>query len=1082
MDKLRQLFRVHKGEGLKVLFFAVLGALLQAGVAIGVSTGDSLFIVHVGAAKLPVLYMIMPFVMLVFVAFYSFLMARYPVQQVLYVSLGLIAAGSVAFYHILAVHHGHAPRLIYYFAKIFSGIWFIALYTVYWNFADNYFDIQDAKRLYPVFSGGGATGAMIGGALVRGITVHHSVDMLYLVWMVIAFITFPVAIILVKKWKAIETDDEPEEAGSVGQQIKGTFASLAGSNYVRVFLAILFIGVVLNTVDEYQYSQIFQYKGYSAYSGNFSLQRSDVEVARIFGMLFAAVNVFNLIINFFLFNRMVTRLGVGNMTMIGPVTYLITFVVLLMSYGYPAGVLGFFAYQGIITSIDWNNANFLFNAVPANFKAQVRTFAEGLLEPLATAAAGAFLFVVGEKKWLPNQISAVGVIIAGVYFLIALAVRSGYLGAIVTNLKQEWLDFSRPEEAVLTGLDPEERTLLVERARCMDCKLAHSAIRILWMNDRIAAVDSLLNVMSQSAANMDESVPLLEMMLRDEDPQVIGQVREWLGHSGVGLTASVLEELGNHGLVDAKSLAHLSASDNPGDRAAAASASWASSAPQNHATAREIVDSLLKGDREQVAAGVRALGRSRDEKQSHFVEPYFEDADPTIRHEAHLAVSRLATADSTHLVPELLHAIENGGTEDREICMDTLAKIGAADSIAPLLALSELFSPFERRKAELVLRDIGLKSVPATVAVLRDGKYPYIARSIAARALAQLAFPQLEAVSNAIIHTEIRRAYEYLNDYRALENSNIAGAGVVVLSRYYRDMQSIVVDFVLELLSVGGRLPDFELISASLRSDNRRDRANAIETIEQGVDRAIFKVLLPLVDTTKSADEMAKFIRANVGSANPTPSEIARRAIASSSPLEAAAGAQLIADLNEGDAKETLRQLLRNSASPLMRDTVVSLVLDAREKLNPIERLRLLGDADFFQQLHTQDLAIIGRDTTQIEAAAGKSLVKAGGRMDNVYIVASGTLSIGSQSCVAGQVAGFDAVLGSPISTTDIVSNGATLLRLHVEDILSAARTYSNIAIALLAERLNVADADEDDDEEIEDDLTDAGDKGALRI
>src|SRR6185437_9342186 len=104
-----------------------------------------------------------------------------------------------------------------------------------------------------------------------------------------------------------------------------------------------------------------------------------------------------------------------------------------------AAYLGFITYQGIITSIDWNNANFLFNAVPANYKAQVRTFAEGLLEPLATAAAGAFLFAAEAKKWLPNQISTIAIIVAGVYFLIALGVRSGYLGAIVTNLKQEWL-------------------------------------------------------------------------------------------------------------------------------------------------------------------------------------------------------------------------------------------------------------------------------------------------------------------------------------------------------------------------------------------------------------------------------------------------------------------------------------------------------------------------------------------------------------------------------------------------------------------------------------------------------------------
>jgi hypothetical protein len=68
MDFIRKLFRVHKGEGLKVLHFAILGALLQAGVAIGISTADTLFLTNIGSSKLPEIYMIMPWVMLGFVA------------------------------------------------------------------------------------------------------------------------------------------------------------------------------------------------------------------------------------------------------------------------------------------------------------------------------------------------------------------------------------------------------------------------------------------------------------------------------------------------------------------------------------------------------------------------------------------------------------------------------------------------------------------------------------------------------------------------------------------------------------------------------------------------------------------------------------------------------------------------------------------------------------------------------------------------------------------------------------------------------------------------------------------------------
>jgi ATP/ADP translocase len=89
------------------------------------------------------------------------------------------------------------------------------------------------------------------------------------------------------------------------------------------------------------------------------------ELASLFGRLFVTVNVFNLLVSLFLFNRIIAFLGVRNTTLIQPIIYLITFSFLRINNGYEAALFGFFAYQGIQTSIDYNNANFILNAVPS---------------------------------------------------------------------------------------------------------------------------------------------------------------------------------------------------------------------------------------------------------------------------------------------------------------------------------------------------------------------------------------------------------------------------------------------------------------------------------------------------------------------------------------------------------------------------------------------------------------------------------------------------------------------------------------------------------------------------------------------
>ena len=49
-------YRFKADDPWRVVPFMILGALIQGGLAIGVSAADSLFISNIGANKLPVIY------------------------------------------------------------------------------------------------------------------------------------------------------------------------------------------------------------------------------------------------------------------------------------------------------------------------------------------------------------------------------------------------------------------------------------------------------------------------------------------------------------------------------------------------------------------------------------------------------------------------------------------------------------------------------------------------------------------------------------------------------------------------------------------------------------------------------------------------------------------------------------------------------------------------------------------------------------------------------------------------------------------------------------------------------------------
>ena len=207
-----RLLRLRLGEGPKVLLFAALGALLQAGVAIGLSASDSYFLSTVGAEHLPLVYMLSLGVMLVYISVYAWLIGRWGVAATLRVTLVFLVAGGLACWGTLTALAGSlgSPlgHAVLYGIKLYAMLWFIALYSLFWNFTDSYFDIQDAKRLFPLLAAGGAVGAAAGGALVSWMSVRLGVASLFLVWALLGLVALPLSVLILRRHRPLDADDD----------------------------------------------------------------------------------------------------------------------------------------------------------------------------------------------------------------------------------------------------------------------------------------------------------------------------------------------------------------------------------------------------------------------------------------------------------------------------------------------------------------------------------------------------------------------------------------------------------------------------------------------------------------------------------------------------------------------------------------------------------------------------------------------------------------------------------------------------------------------------------------------------------
>lgn len=1032
-SSLLKLLKLRKNEGKKIFLFFLFALFLQSGVSIAESVSSSLFLVNVGFEKLPIIYILTPIVMiLIYLPIYSNYIKRYTEERFFKVSLISLTFANIGIVLAIKFAKPYLPPylfdLLFYFVMLYTIVWATALYTLFWNFIDNFFDILDSKRVFSIFSAGTAVGAIIGGSLVSILTkIMPAVD-LFLLWSLFALLTLVTLISINKKYKKIALQEEEDDSDNSGivQQMLFMFTTAKKSPYVLYISAVFFLSLVLATTLEYEYMSIL------------SKDQTEESLAALFGKLFVFVNVFNLIVNFFLFNRMVLNYGVRNMALIQPMVFIAAFAYLSISMEFAAAIFGFFVVQGLLVSIDNNNQNLLYNGIRSNIKYRVRTFIENLGEPLAMAFSGLLLLLLNNRM-SPTQIAYIGAFLAFVSLIIVLFLRSEYPKSMVKNLKANWLDFSQKSKHLLSNLNNDEMREL--NLYTQENNNRELALDILSQHKPLETLMILLPYLNTASNEVFENNrALLKELLQHTNPQIPRFIMEWIEENIFHLSLNLMRELGMHGFISSKKIVPMFNSLDPKRRATSAIIILNSHYPDDLSRASEIIHSLIYDDKiENISEGIFALGESKHSEYAFFISKFLRHSDDKIRIQALRALYTLANTNLSRLIPEILSIFKEASAQEREISIEILKKIKDSQCIIPMLKESDILTPYERRNIILLIKDFGLQTVPSIVTVLVEDRFSYSARSIAARTLGSLAFAQFKSLEEELIRNEIQRAYKYLHKHFMIEKSlnKDSHKRLQLLSAFYKDIHKNVLEFILELLTIGGRLPDFEMIKTAINSDNAKSRGNAIETIEQSTDKNIFALLLPLIDG-QGINESMNFYLKNFKGEEINTAIILEEAIKSKNSLEQSIVLEILYHTSD-KYKNIFREVLNANPSGSVKRFILFLLDNAVEKTN-VFKLNLLFEHSFFNAFNLFELSLLLENSCIVEFKKEEGLFKKG--LDNVYIQLADTLSHLTQ-----EVIGLDDLLRKEISAGHLFSETSKYLELKNESILQSIHTYPTMGV-----------------------------------
>ncbi len=865
---LQRLFHIYPGEERNALIFACLGFLWAFAATCGLKFADALFLLHVGAESLPQAYTMTSCGMLCIACILLYAFHHFSSYRIYLTTLTLGITFYIFAFICRLLEVGADAQWLWYAFKLAGFFLFAVLMTCYWTFIDQYHHLQDAKRLYSLFSS-----TIFLGAASTGTLMHSGLlDLNHLIILIITLLSFTYLWVrkIARDVPLVIHEDSAQE-GQVyeqGNSFKFLIKSILASPFTLLLMTSNFLIYLLLVITEYNY--MFTFENYFATQPALDATGdTEASLTLFLGKCLATVSVSNLLFGLFLYSRLVRRFGISSMLIVTPLLLIISFSGWLVSNSLVFPLIGFFVVEGTLYVIDDSNFNLLLNAVPTKVKYKIRVMIESFFEPVGMLTSAMLLSFFQEHSKL------LGLILASCLLCVALALRTRYVKAIFFNLSENAIHLQRSIEDWLGKMSDKQQKIAEHRLLGI-LKLGDENAQLFACEGLLAFEDAtilkrLLNYASQMKPSAKiKLVTLFEQSVFAKNNLVLDALQEWIQHDfDPQLKSTVHFYLAKQGLLHPeKAMSDLKHADIQLQGAAivALKKSLAYVPPTTAAYNRTLAAHHLKllldsHHEEELCMGLQILGIEGDAHDIDILLSYLKHPSLKVARIAAKSIAEAGVLDSIRQAPQLIAQLSQmSDNEVRLSCLKALRHINDSSLVNDIIQASLHFRPNERRLTETIIYQMGLRTVPALLSILRDTQVPDRCRLLAGRILGRLALPQLRAHLSDIIRQEIERAYFYFYHYHNIEalHPDIDASMLrdVLITGYHS-----VLDFIIQLLGVAGEVEDEELLSRSLRSRNPKVRSQAVETLEKTCETPIFRLLQPLVDDIPYEEKIRAYVK-----------------------------------------------------------------------------------------------------------------------------------------------------------------------------------------------------------------------------
>ena len=927
-NKFLQFFGIRREEQYKAVnlfFYQFLTVMI---IVQGRIVRDTLFLKRYDLSRLPLMYIGVALIVSTTTYLYTKRSSFYRLDRLI-VTTFFISIFGLTLFSVLAGYNVHwSYPLLYIFIEV-SGAFMM---FQFWGFANELLDSREAKRLLGFVGGGGVLGSLLAGWGVGWIVRYLSIEKILLIN---AFYMIIASVIVLRMGKTFSGKLQRSVVATVGKKRRtsrkdGVF-SIKYVRYIAAITAVIFVAV---TFIDYQFkivaNQYFNeadlatFLGliYAIFGGLFSFGFQVFATSRLLRIsIFLSLAVLPLFI--FLFSG---------------AFLVIPDSIMLLGYAAPLMLISMARASDYAFRYTINDAaiQLLYIPMDSKLKSRAKASIDGIIKPTAIGMAGLIIYFFSMYDINLKAISVVVVLLVTLWILIVTMIRKEYLGVLTNRIKKKGfahndlvikeqmldriivtaLESGNPEEMVM-ALDMMKKERYFTRVSnfvpLLDEGIVDTRIkvRILALLREVKSRYYIFEVHRLTTVNDDEIIK--EAIITFGYMQMeksVSYLTSFLDHPSIGIRRSAIIALILYGGIQGVMKA----------------------AP----ALQELIESPEVKKRQAAAIALKEIGQESLQQQVFIL---LNDSDALVRREAVRAACHIGVKE---IIPKLFYMLL-----DKSVRMDVAKGLASFGEVVLLPAQSILDSPLDsvEMKTE-VARLLGSIPTVRSAELLQAGL----------RSEGELRSVILESLKNIVVKTEAvqisptflkRHLFkEFYYYFQTLYNRQVIATRVK--TPYFFSMVDMKLQtslrriFSILQLLYGNDLFDTVYYNVTYRNVAKEYRANAIEIIDNLIDKEVSQILIPMLEL-KTEKEIMRHGFDNFKIRRRSFTEVLDQFLLDENSWVRSIAIYLISQNKILDMADRIDVFLYDS-SPLVRETALAAMFNLSIKLTPDDEYFIKND------------------------------------------------------------------------------------------------------------------------------------------